>query len=385
MIAEEKAALLSLENKIAALNIDAEDRKICMECITEGKLYLEDPAIIMPEADLPALMPVPAIDAEATEEIEVEVDEQAMQEQEAQQQVAIEMETEVAQEAEVQAQQDLDKTALHPHSEEGREWSEYQIHEIWKEITKDQWDKNPFNHYLDSKIFPNIWISAHSLGYFDVREKKTEEHAQQVRDHLWLYGTQKKQTPIGSKAFVIIDPQGNFGCQLASIKEADFLFHKWMQERDVGRRWVDAPCGEKNPEVIAKMPALQQRILSWEYKENDVFKRDEVWEAKANYYKRLYKHAFYKLDLTEPYTSGKLAFVDPQYRSKLLERIALMKILFVEGSYSAEEKAIIQKWLSTSPIPLVDLEKRLSDYLNRFYPNAAATHELLSLIRQQRV
>lgn len=409
MIGSERNALNVLKEEISTLALSDSIRQQCDTIIQQAVNDL-NPNLIMDDSLLPASVqsPYDETNSHHTEEIEIE----AVGEQETEQEVSLEVATEVS--LSMEQAQNIEKKescSPHPREEEGGQdeftkmETEY-IQHYWNygqiPIAASRFSSTPKTYYVEQPLFPSIKTTRYALGvcdYMGVRGlyknfKHTGVRLYDIRtdpqNHLpnllWLYGNPLWQATIGPKALIKIDAQKKISCELASVKETDIRHQYIMNSLSVADAWKDVTWEE-----AIEMDPSELCLEQWDYAHhvnNDQHAQHKVftpatYDGQTKFYKALKGYftgiQLFKVDLRETSIPDT---VPQELREQWIQTMALAKLQYIEASFSPEEEAYLKKWLKdhNADFPATELEKRLKDYLSRFYPNARNL-QLLKIIQ----
>jgi hypothetical protein len=330
MQAKERAHLEALKATVAALEISAKEE--CLDIIEHGIKKLSQEAYILEEKFLPTHASS-TLSLDSTEEVEIAVDE--IQEQEQQQMT--DQQSEVELHLDIDQEQDI---------EEILKKKRPQISYIGMEMDWNIWGSPPVDYVLkgevmpieqfrpscfllDQALFPFLYTHCYTVDFVPVSEDSlrvpyvNHPTKDRIAEAIWLYGKTIKQATFSPKILI-----GTFNDHLfsfmATIATADSSFDAQIQEN--------------------KTKGLK----------------------------------LYNLDLREP-SLPKLK--NAQLNEQLANMRLHAKILYVDVQLTLDEKTRLKTWVEKSGHSPVELVKRLTLYLERYYPNRKDTNDLLNVFK----
>ncbi|NGX61718.1 MAG: hypothetical protein K940chlam9_01207 [Chlamydiae bacterium] len=333
--------------------------------------------IFLEAVDLPESVAVNFSDIDATEEIEIELDQAMQQEGQIEQELSLEVEVEI--EAELTDEVEIDDIQEHPHHCKGMEHPEQSLVYVdwWKQFFSQHEKSYWTNNTLDQKRFPEVYLTNHGLGiYKGDLDACTPEGEKARKELVWCFGEVEAQAPLSSKILVIIKDGKQIACQMGSTKDADFFFAEPLDEMRIAHEWKDIAFAKAIKQDLSSFPSEEQRKRICPPKKPTYPKRDYYNQAHQRYVYLQQHFQVYKFDLQETEIPEGL----PTALHKVWkEKIALAKFLYVAAKFSKEELAFLSTWLKTSGFTRQELAERLTKYLEKFFPSTKS-HPLLTLL-----
>lgn len=322
---------------IKASSLEEGDKQIALQALREVRKQLREPSLILDGKYLSENRSKHHFDSNASEEIQVEEQAQV----EVHQALAMEMTGDLG--IEVQVDEEIVngfKSGIQPSCNDAELYTVKSF--PFKPCLKNEVDKYDRSTFpIDPKLFPSIWASANTLG-FDGKKGDISASKLSLEDltpNFWWTEKCEKQAAIGPKAFLVMDTYfKKLGCLLFTVNEMDHFGHRILLKKLYGKT-LGYPSlnGNTNNTMI------------------------------------------FKIDLRDPRLPAILE--EHELRKEAVRSLAFAKIAYLEGRFSEEEKEVIKEWLLHHKALVPFLYRRLTNYLELYYPNIQS-HPLQQLMKE---
>lgn len=371
LVRDEKTQLCHLLEAVMTLNIDTASRETCLAVLKTQIAKYDKSDLIMKARDLPEKVPSPhnVNDANTTEEIEVDVQDNA--EKDNNQQLSLDVESHVELQQDIYAAIESEKSTMHP-----RVITRYQnktiFFDIWWVMLVNGRSQEETGH-IEPNLFPNIMLAngAHRYNNSMYNPKYVQS---------WMFRDDNYKLNLSTRVVVIEDDKGKVFCQLGSIKDADLYYHAAINMKRESEEWIDDLSYKEAKRLYEEDRKNNSSVLGdiqskfmFDMTIREDYQSKISYKFTNGYYKKIKTLKFHKLDLREK-----------EYSISWMPTVARAKFYYADSTYSKEEEAFLVEWLVNEwNEPLDVLEKRLRRYLSRYFPNAF-DNQTLAIIRKAR-